>query len=217
MSKDLAIQNEAPVPVEYDALDAVIGNDLDGEPLRFKDGRFLEGFDKNEVIEGTVLRVEPTSVQDGFVKYEDRKPVDWRMREWISGAPPIDRNALGDLDDGDWPDGKDPWAPTMFLAMKDAEGKLFKFSTHSVGGANSVRRLLREWRRQRDRHLGLVPVIALGADSYVHRVHSNTVHVPTFAIVGWEPWDDDASPLIEVTGDDPRTLVQDDLEDEIPF
>ena len=78
MSRDLAIQNEAPVPAEYDALDAAIGNDLDGEPLRFKDGVFLEGFDKNRVVEGTVLRIEPTSVQDGFMKYEDRKTVDWR-------------------------------------------------------------------------------------------------------------------------------------------
>src|SRR5690348_1011102 len=121
MSRDLAIQNEAPVPAEFDALDAAIGNDLDGEPLRFKDGHFLQGFDKNRVVEGTVLRVEPTSVQDGFTKYEDRKPVDCRMREWIKGEAPIDRNALGDLDERLWPDGKDPWAFTMFLAMKDAE------------------------------------------------------------------------------------------------
>ena len=114
--------------------------------------------------------------------------------------------------------GKHGVGPGNFApAMKDAEGKLFKFQTHSVGGANAIRRLLREWRRQRDRHLGLVPVIALGADSYVHRVHDNTIHVPTFEIVGWEPWDDDASPLIEVTPDDPRTQVEDDLQDEIPF
>src|SRR5262249_35265229 len=102
---------------------------------------------------------------------------------------------------------------TMFLAMKDAEDKLFKFQTHSVGGANAIRRLLRAWRRQRDQHPGLVPVIALGADSYVHRVHSNTIHVPTFG----ERWADDAPRPIEPTDDDPRTLVQDELEDEIPF
>src|SRR5262249_41361427 len=105
----------------------------------------------------------------------------------------------------------------MFLAMKDAEGKLFKFQTHSVAGENAIRRLLREWRRQRDRHPGLVPEVALGANSYVHRVHANTVHVPNFEIVAWEGWNDDAPPNIEVTPDDPRTQVQDELEDEIPF
>jgi hypothetical protein len=80
----------------YDALDAAIGSDLDGEPLRFKDGKFLQGFDKNIVEKGTVLRIAPTSVQDGFVKWEDGKPVDWRLREWISSTP-IGKLAQADI------------------------------------------------------------------------------------------------------------------------
>ena len=72
----------SPVKHEnYDALDAAIGSDIDGEPIRFKDGKYLRGFDKNEVFEGTRMRIAPTSVQDGFVKWEDGKPVDWRLRE----------------------------------------------------------------------------------------------------------------------------------------
>lgn len=202
----------------YDALDAAIGSDLDGEPLRFKDGKFLQGFDKNIVEKGTVLRIAPTSVQDGFVKWEDGKPVDWRLREWISSTQlPIYRDTLGDMDESEWPDGKDPWAYTMLLAMKDAEGTLFKFSTSSVGGANAVKRVLREWRRQRDKHPGLVPVVALGSDSYVHKVHRNTIQIPTFEIVGWEPWDDDVKALPYATADDPRNQVTDALDDAIPF
>ena len=165
------------------------------QPLRFKDGKFLQGFDKIEVEDGTVLRVAPESVQDGFVIWENSKPVEWRMREWIYPAMPIYRDTLGDLDEGEWPDGKDPWAFTMLLAMKDATGKLLKFTTGTAGGSNAVKRLLREWRKERDQHRGLVPVVALGCDSYEHKVHRTTIKVPTFEIVGWEPWDENAQPV----------------------
>jgi hypothetical protein len=202
----------------YDALDANIGSDLDGEPLRFKDGKFFQGFDKIEVEDGTVLRAAPPSIQDGFVRWENGKPVDWRMREWINpNQLPVYRDTLGDTDESKWPDGKDPWSYTMYLAMKDAESVLFKFETSSVGGARAVHRLLREWRRQRDKHPGLVPVVVLNSDSYVHKVHKNTVHIPTFEIVGWEPWDEDAPKAIAATPDDPRTQIAEQLDDAIPF
>jgi hypothetical protein len=208
MSRELAKHETT----NFSALDAAIGNDLDGEPLRFKDGRFLQGFDKNIIEEGTVLRIAPTSVQDGFVRWEDGKPVDWRLREWISATLPIYRDSLGDTDEREWPDGKDPWVYTMIVALKDAEGTLFKFSTSSVGGANAVRRVLREWRRQRDRHPGLVPVVALGSDSYEHRTHKSTVRIPVFEIMGWERWDEDYAPQTLAA---PSTAEV--LDDQIPF
>ena len=57
--------------VNYAALDAMIGSDIDGDPIRFngKDGKYYRGFsDKQEVELGTLVRIAPTSVQDGFVK-----------------------------------------------------------------------------------------------------------------------------------------------------
>jgi hypothetical protein len=203
MNQHLAIREN------YEALDAAIGSDIDGEPLRFKDGVFLQGFDKIEVEMGTVFRIAPTSVQDGFMRWENGKPVDWKLREWFKpGQLPIYRDTLGDMDESQWPDGKDPWAYTLLLAMKDAEGVLFKFSTSGVSAANSVKRTLREWRRERDKHPGLVPVVALGSSSYVHKVHKSTVRFPTFEIVGWEPWDEsERQSLSYETADDPRTQV----------
>jgi len=202
----------------YSALDAAIGSDLDGEPLRFKDGMWLQGFDRNEVEAGTIFRVAPTSVQDGFVKWENGRPVDWRMREWISTAQlPVCRESLGDVDESEWTDGKDPWAYTMLLAVKDGEDKLYKFSTSSVGGANAVRRLLRAWKGGRYRHPGQVPVVAIGTDHYVHKAHKNKVHFPTFEIVGWDYWDAEAARLVP-NPDDPRTQFAHVLEsDTIPF
>ena len=93
------MSNDLVKRTDYDALDSAIGSDIDGDPLRFKDGVFLRGFDKTEVEEGTTLRIAPTSVQDGFVKWEDGKPVDWRLREWISRDQlPIYRDTLRDVD-----------------------------------------------------------------------------------------------------------------------
>jgi hypothetical protein len=95
----------------YDALDANIGSDLDGEPLRFKDGKFFQGFDKIEVEDGTVLRAAPPSIQDGFVRWENGKPVDWRMREWINpNQLPVYRDTLGDTDESKSVRPQNRWA-----------------------------------------------------------------------------------------------------------
>jgi hypothetical protein len=124
MSKALAKHTD------YNALDDAIGSDIDGDPLRFKDGIFVRGFDKIEVEEGTRLRIAPTSVQDGFVRWEDGKPVDWRLREWVrTDQLPIFRDALPDADKIGQSD--DPWSYCLLLAMKDEDGELVKFSTVS--------------------------------------------------------------------------------------
>ena len=111
----------------------------------------------------------------------------------------------------------------MLLAMKDEDDVQLKFSTGSVGGANAVRKVLREWKRLRDKHPGQVPVVSLGSDSYQHKVHRTEVQFPVFEIVDWDYWDEadraSAKALPSyVTADDPRTQVRDELDgDEIPY
>jgi hypothetical protein len=93
----------------YTAIDQAMGADIDGDPLRFKDGEFLRGFDKDVVKEGTELLVMPVSTSEGFIKWEGGRPVDSRFRELNdSGQLPIFRDTLGDTNEKDWPDGKDP-------------------------------------------------------------------------------------------------------------
>ena len=83
----------------FSALDDAIGATSTAILSRFKDGDFLRGFDKTEVEEGTRLRIAPTSVQDGYVRWEDGKPVDWRLREWVrTDQLPIFRDTLPDAD-----------------------------------------------------------------------------------------------------------------------
>jgi len=194
MSTELTIAK----PKNLEALDANIGSDTDdAAPLRFKDGQWLEGFDKAFLERGTIMRFAPLSIQDGYVRWTDGKPVDTRIREWIGTAGAILRETLGDLDEREWPSGKDPWSYQLIAALKDAKGTLYKFSTGSTGGVNAIRKLMRAWRRDRDKYPGRVPVVALGADSYLHKIHKTTILVPTFEIVGWEVWDENAQPAIE--------------------
>jgi hypothetical protein len=224
MSNEITIRNETQIS-EYAALDANIGNDLDGELLLFngKHGEFTRGADKTLVPLGTELRFAPTSVQDGYQKWEDGKIVDGRFREWISSQHPILRNDLGDFEERDWPNGKDPWAHTILVAIKDEDGALLKFSTSSKGGENAVRRLMRDWKRERAKNEGFVPVIKLGSDTYLHKVHKSDVIIPTFTIIDWAPWDLGPGKKLTLpppgwsTPDDPRTQIREELDDAIPF
>jgi hypothetical protein len=73
---------------DYSALDAAIGTSMEGEPLRFREGVFIRGFDKTEVKFGTRLIMHSASLSDGFIKWEDGKPVEWRIRELRCSATP---------------------------------------------------------------------------------------------------------------------------------
>ena len=185
--------------------------------MRFKDGDFLRGFNKAKVEEGTRLKIAPTSVQDGYVRWEDGKPVDWRLREWVrTDQLPIFRDTLPDADKIGESD--DPWSYCLLLAMKDEDGELVKFSTGSVGGTNAVRRVLRDWKRQRDKHPGKVPIVALSSGSYEHKVHRTEIAFPIFTIVDWDFWDEADTMLPSyTTADDPRTQVRDEIDDDLPF
>jgi hypothetical protein len=211
----------------YEALDRNIGSDLDGELLRFngKTGKFFRGPEKVEVPHGRRLKFAPLSVQDGWQRWEGGKIVEERFREWNSTQPPILRNDLGDFDEGAWPEDKDPWTFALRTAFQDARGNLLKFVTSSTGGVNAIRKLLRDWRQDRGNHPGDVPIVALGSDSYHHRIHHTDIVTPKFTISGWGPWDGPmptvptvtpkALPPGGVTADDPRTLAE-EINDEIP-
>jgi hypothetical protein len=230
----------------FSALDANIGADMDGVLLRFngKVGKFFKGAEKEEVPFGRRLKLAPPSVQDGWQKWDSGKIGDQRFREWNSTQPPIFRDELGDMHEDAWPEGKDPWSGTILVALRDAKGEMLKFATNSKGGENAIRRVLREWRRDRAAHPGEVPVVELGCDSYVHKKHRTEIITPRFMIVGWCAWDDDMAAMTKVatsvglkattppttpkalppggvTTDDPRTMqgssLSGELDDLIPF
>ena len=81
-------------------------------------------------------------------------------------------------------------------------------------------KVLRDWKRQRDKHPGQVPIVALSSDSYEHKVHRTEIAFPIFTIVDWDFWDEaDTTAALPsyTTADDPRTQVRDEIDDEFPF
>ena len=204
--------NEIAKTENYDALDREIGNNIDGEPLRFKDGGFTRGFDKLDVPEGSRFLMHPASTSDGFIKWEDGKPVEFKIRELNNPSQfPIFRDTLDEQDESQWPDGKDPWTFTMMIAMRDEDGITVTFSTSSVGGIRAVRKVLRDWRLVRDKHRGLVPIVTLGVDSYEHKVHRTTVEFPVFTIVDWATWDGEEAPKLTKS-----EQLKEELDDDLP-
>jgi hypothetical protein len=103
---------------------------------------------------------------------------------------------------------------TDMLVMREIEsGDLLTFSTSSQGGRSALGKLCRAFDRNYRKHVGGFPVVELGAESYDHDLYGETWK-PAFKVVGWAKWGPDE---IEVTEDDPRTLVAEELDDAIPF
>ena len=99
--------NEIAKTEDYAALDREIGSNIDDEPLRFKDGGFIRGFDKVDVPEGARFLMHPGSTSDGFIKWANGKPVEFKIRELNNPTQlPIFRDALGDLDESEWETGR---------------------------------------------------------------------------------------------------------------
>jgi hypothetical protein len=187
-----------------------------GDLLKFKKGFWYRGEIGKPVENGTRVIVNMGQLWTGWIKWQDKKPVEYRGGVLTT---PVDRKELGDEDKSKWErdargDAKDPWVLTDMLVVRDIEtGDLMTFSTSSAGGRSLVGKLCTVMKDNYMLRPGQFPVCELGASSYEHRDHG-TVFKPALNVVGWQPWDPDA---IEVTPDDPRTLVAKDLDDEIPF
>ena len=201
-------------------LDQAIGVDMDGDLFRFnaKLGTYFEGQEKKIVPIGRKLKFAPLSIQDGYQKWIDGKMIDERWRSWVNEHPII-RNDLGDFpEDAEF---KDVWGFTLRAAFRHMTGARLKFVTTSTGGINAIRRVLRAWKAARDSYPDLVPVVTIGTESYVHKVHRTEIITPTFEIVDWAPWDSDKPKLKAVEGPEPDQAegqsIGGVLDDEIPF
>ena len=118
---------------------------IQGTLIQFADWRWTQGSEKIEVEKGRKLGA--VGVRSVWVKWKDRKPVDYRT------APPSrllpSRESLGDLDEGLWErdpkgDPKDPWANTRYVYLVCPNtAEALTFCTSSVGGRRCVEDLAR--------------------------------------------------------------------------
>lgn len=161
-----------------------------GDFLKFVKGEWLKGQNQDEVALETKLAANMAELSIGWIRWNDGKPAERRMGLLAHGYRPEGRDQLGYHDESEWEvdkEGKsiDPWTLTNELPLADPEtGEQMTFSASSKGGIGAIGNLCKAYGREYRQRDGMVPIIALGRDSYMHPVYKKT-YVPTLAIVNW--------------------------------
>jgi hypothetical protein len=125
------------------------------------------------------------------------------------------REALGDLDESDWPLGlddqpTDPWLHQQLIPIQDAgTWEVLCFGTTSPTGRTAVGALLRAYNRMRRADPNAVPIIQLVPSSYMHRTFGK-VNIPAFKICGKTKYD-------AITDPEPELPLAKDMNDKIGF
>jgi hypothetical protein len=161
-----------------------------GAFLKFSKGEWQSGQNAEEVPLGRRLAANMDELSIGWIRWADGKPAERRMGLLAQGFKPEPRDALGYSDQALWESDeegrpKDPWTMTNELPLADPDdGEQMTFAASSKGGIGCIGNLCKSYARAPQRREGLVPVIELGRDSYMHPVYKKT-YVPMLNIVDW--------------------------------
>lgn len=186
-----------------------------GQYLSFDSGEFQYGQNKAELKLGSRLVANMPGLRVGWRRWYGGQVTD-DLTELLAECRPMQRrNDLGDEDVALWekpkatpnnptPAPRDPWQITNILELMGEDGETYIFSTGSKGGIGAIGRLCTAYGKERRMRPGMLPIIELGRDSYMHKEYGKT-YFPVFTIVGWT--DEDAPSVGEGT----------ESEEEIPF
>jgi hypothetical protein len=158
-----------------------------GSLLKFADWKWFIGKSMEAVPVKEGRRLAATNCAAGWVKWEDGKPVEYRMREPGGRLP--ERGELGDNDQGKWevgPDGhpRDPWQNTLFVYLIDPQtAEEFTYSTSSLGGRDCVINLAGQIKRIRGKYSEAVPLVELGAAPMRTKYGSRSK--PVLKVIDW--------------------------------
>ena len=181
--------------------EAIGSRAITGDLLKFSKGDYLAGQDNREIAIGTRLTVNMDSLEIGWIKWEDSRPVQFRMGRLVEGFKPAKRNELGDEDRKLWEvevdengasrDPRDPWQLSNNLVMADPkDGTLYTFATSSKGGLGAIGELCKDYGQKMRQRPNEWPIVELGVGSYLHPIKSRgRIKYPTLAIVSWAPKD----------------------------
>lgn len=199
---------------------AVSQRTIHGDLLKFNKGEWVAGQDEREIEEGTRLVAIMDELTIGWLKWEDRKPVENEMGRVADGFRPVKRSELSSADPSQWPTDKsgkpqDPWQLTNNLPLKEASGdRLYTFSTSSKGGLSAIGQLCEAYGKMLRARPDQLPIVELGASSYKHDDFGR-VHTPVLKVVGWTP---KAGAMAALAGADQANEEADEEADaEIPF
>lgn len=176
----------------------------EGQFLSFSKGEYVYGQNKDELPIGTRLVANMPGLRIGWRFWSGGKVVNDRTELVSDGRPEERRADLGDLDTATWErdnEGvpRDPWVLTNILELADPEkGLAFLYSTTSSGGRRAVGRLCTEYAREYRMRDGMLPIIELGRDSYMHKNREyGKIYNPVLKIIGWT---DESDPKVSDAG-----------------
>jgi hypothetical protein len=194
-----------------------------GTLLKFADWRWTAGKEATPVEAGTRLVALATAAM--WVRWEDGKPAEYRMRQPGRRLP--ERDELGCNDESEWEAGpggepQDPWRNTRLVYLVDPQtAEAFTFSTSSWGGRGAVTDLGDQIARMRSVHPDAVPIVELRAAEMPTKYGRKSK--PQLKIVGWKSADGD-KPVSAERQISPRevqqakqTIAAGEMDDEIPF
>jgi hypothetical protein len=146
----------------------------------------------------------------GWQRWENQRPIAYRMGLLVEGFLPPQREELGDQDEDLWEqddNGKprDPWQVTNYLQFADPQkpDQLLTFTTSSKGGLGAVAKLCREYGRacEKEHREEQLPVVMLATGSYAHSDRSlGRIKFPQFTIISWVR-KSDLSPVVDPIND----------------
>jgi hypothetical protein len=130
---------------------------------------------------------DPVDAMTGYQKFEKKVPI-YHIGRVADGYQPPPREELGDLNESNWENGKDPWVRIDLLPFWDEESQeVLLFSAASRGSRDAVAHLVEAYINNVGVHpedLNKVPLVKLEADSYVNK-HGKRIFVPVLAILDW--------------------------------
>ena len=190
-----------------------------GTLLKFADWRWTAGKEATPIADGTKLVALATVAM--WVRWEDSKPAEYRMREPGQRLP--DREELGHDDESLWGKGpsgepQDPWCNTRLVYLVDpSTAAAFTFSTSSWGGRSAVIDLGDQIARMRSVHPDAVPIVELRAMEMPTKYGKKSK--PAFKVVGWRTSDQGSMPAErQITVQQAKREVDEaEMADEIPF
>jgi hypothetical protein len=203
-----------------DAANEAAERTIRGTLLKFADWRWTSGKEATPVEDGTKLVALATAAM--WVRWENGKPVEYRMREPGRRLP--DREELGYDDQSEWEAGpsgepQDPWRNTRLVYLVDPKtAEAYTFSTSSWGGRGAVTDLGDQITRMRTVHADAVPIVELRAAEMPTKYGRKSK--PVFKIVAWRTADTGATVPAErqITAQKAKQEVDDrEIDDEIPF
>jgi hypothetical protein len=176
---------EAETCDAYDAF-ADEGGGQFGKLLKFNKGKYSAN--DHDVPIGTEYAAYVHELRRGWVRFEDGKPVEYRIGLVRDGYQFLPRDSLGSMDNRRWERDrngkpKDPWQRQYYLPMIHLESdELITFVTNSDGGEKAIRNLVRAYKPKKA--TSEVPIVSLQGDNYLHPDYGR-VEVPLFKIEAW--------------------------------